>query len=236
MKDYISVSSILTFLGAVWVGLFSWWYSSEDQRRKRDLMVLVGAGVAALGGFWGSVQQSDYERELRRKSDEIAQLNRTMISHVTGGDSYCYIKAGSNQMDARRLMVFSVWQVGEYPCFDVAVQIKDVDEFSRLVEIGKATRLRDLTPAMPLVRVGTVLAAIAPVVRELDLQGHERRRFGFVISLRNGWVFQKLLLRKSGDEWKRASHIEINLAGKERRVVEEIDVDFPRATSGQVEW
>lgn len=66
------------------------------------ILVLIGAVLSAVGGFWAASRQqraaiaaaeqrSEFERELRAKSDEIAALNRQIASSVTGGDSYPYV-------------------------------------------------------------------------------------------------------------------------------------------------
>lgn len=54
-------------------------------------LMLIAAILGAIGALWASRQQAQFERELRLKSEEIAQLNKKTLDAVTGGDSFCYL-------------------------------------------------------------------------------------------------------------------------------------------------
>jgi len=73
-----------------------WAFAYENQSVGLPaIVVLVGVLITAIGAFLSSSERTDFERELRKKSDEIAALNRQIAASVTGGDSFCYVQFGS---------------------------------------------------------------------------------------------------------------------------------------------
>ena len=55
------------------------------------LVVFVGAVVVALGGFWASWRQSNFNMEIREKNEQIARLQYENASMITGGDSFALV-------------------------------------------------------------------------------------------------------------------------------------------------
>jgi hypothetical protein len=55
-------------------------------------LIFLGVLISAVGAFWAAIQQTDFERELRARSDRIAELSQDALHSVTGGDSFCYIQ------------------------------------------------------------------------------------------------------------------------------------------------
>ncbi|MHC4277591.1 MAG: hypothetical protein ACYSWY_08925 [Planctomycetota bacterium] len=88
------------------------------------MFILIGAFIAAAGAFWASLEQAKFERVLRTKSDEIAQLNTKIASAVTGGDSFCYLDLAIGDGTTNTPALMLVHQ-GEYPVYDVSVRIVD---------------------------------------------------------------------------------------------------------------
>ena len=96
--------SAYVFLALRWVGVGAvaiavpslWAFAYENQSVGLPaIVVLVGVLITAIGAFLSSSERTDFERELRKKSDEIAALNRQIAASVTGGDSFCYVQFGS---------------------------------------------------------------------------------------------------------------------------------------------
>ena len=229
MGNGLSWSALVILLGALLAAVGAWWPEAQQHRLKRRLFGLLGAILVAGGVFWSSIERASYEHR-------ISELSQEIMSQTTGGESYCYVKAGPVDLNPKRFWVLSVWHVGEYPCFDVTIQIKDVDQFKQATRSGKAKSLRDIA-SIPTVNIGTIPPkSIVPIFKELDLSGFDRRRFSFVISLRNGWAFQKLQLRKIKGTWKRAIEVRVKLTRKPLQVFEEVDPEFPRSAAGKVDW
>lgn len=187
MKDILNWPAWLILFGSVLAAGVGWWFRSQRQKRKREALVFLGAVLAITGGFWASSQQESYERR-------IAELNNTILSQITGGDSYCYVKAGSLDLNPQRFWVLSVWQVWKEPCYDVTIQIKDVDKFRGVMKGHSEKSPQEVFAAFPYIQIGTVPPKfLAPVFRQLDLQEYDKRHFSFSVSFRNGWVFKNLL-------------------------------------------
>ncbi len=92
------------------------------------IVTLVGAIIAASGVFWSAYRQVETSRQLREKTQEIADLNQTLnikstetLNQLTGGDSFVYfepLKRGG------RLALF-LRQAGNYPSFDVTLRLHE---------------------------------------------------------------------------------------------------------------
>jgi hypothetical protein len=63
------------------------------------MVVFAGAVIVAIGGFWASYRQSNFNRDIRQKNEEIAQLQRENADAITGGDNYCFFTAERNTDD-----------------------------------------------------------------------------------------------------------------------------------------
>ena len=81
------------------------------------ILVFIGAIIAAVGALWTSLQQAQFERELRAKSDEIAELNRTIVASVTGGNSFCYLAFALGDGTTNSFPLMLVHE-GDYPIYD----------------------------------------------------------------------------------------------------------------------
>jgi hypothetical protein len=54
-----------------------WVFAQENQYLGVPaIVVLFGALISAVGALWSSGERTEFERELRKSSDEIARLNR----------------------------------------------------------------------------------------------------------------------------------------------------------------
>ena len=52
------------------------------------IFIVAGAFLAAFGGFWQAVRQSQFNAELRQKNDKIIELQHQSAGAITGGDSF----------------------------------------------------------------------------------------------------------------------------------------------------
>jgi hypothetical protein len=51
-------------------------------------LMLLGALFSTVGAIWASQRQAASEAELRKKSEEITELNKQTAASVIGGDSF----------------------------------------------------------------------------------------------------------------------------------------------------
>jgi hypothetical protein len=201
------------------------------------VLVFLGAVLAAVGVFLESTELRRLNQELANKSAEISELNQKIASFVTGGRSFCYVVMRYDGGDPDHLYL-SLMHTGDFAVFDVTVQLVDVDQRLALASSRPGHDVEAMMTAMEAIPIGTVPPGeIENIFRKLNVAGRDSRRFSVMIQARNGWVEQKLALRKVGQEWKSAiSAIPKFSSGEETGKVEIIDKAFPRTSSGEVAW
>src|SRR5258708_39917263 len=121
------------------------------------LLVFGGAVLVALGGFWSSWRQSNFNNTLAEKNNEIAQLKLESANAITGGNSFAYmvLQVPDPKTGSAAIPIF-VHQ-GKYPLYDLQARIVDLDEHTRLTEqreftaattalLGTSLQVGNLTP------------------------------------------------------------------------------------------
>jgi len=97
------------------------------------VLVLIGGVLSAVGAFVATMRQNQekaqsatqraqFEKGLREKSDEIAELNKQIAAQVTGGDSYCTLFVSAPGKDSNQSGIILISH-GQYPVYDVSVKI-----------------------------------------------------------------------------------------------------------------
>lgn len=84
MWDFIGGPAFAVLIGSLLVAWANFWFRSPRKKRKRELLIFLGATVSIVGAFWASVQQAAQERR-------IAELNEHIASSITGGNSFAYM-------------------------------------------------------------------------------------------------------------------------------------------------
>ena len=198
------------------------------------MFILIGAFIAAAGAFWASLEQAQFERVLRTKSDEIAQLNTKIASAVTGGDSFCYLDLAIGDGTTNTPALMLVHQ-GEYPVYDVSVRIVDLQKFN---VVKKSLTLETMAETQTVLPVGNVSPRQAPVLGKCTLPNTQQQSFNVFISARNGFVTQLIRLQRIKGFWKSATKVTRKIYEENKSVVllEKVDPEFPRDNTGQVQW
>lgn len=78
-----------------------------------------------------SVESSfiNVEHRLEKLTDSLERNVRTMVGHINGGDSFCYLMPnGENEHRSAR---FVLRHCGEFPLFNLQVRIVDIDSLRR---------------------------------------------------------------------------------------------------------
>ncbi len=215
------------------------------------VLVLLGGILSAVGAFVATMRQNqekaqsasqraEFEKDLRQKSEEIAELNKQIAANVTGGDSYCYlfVSQPGEKSNSSGLILMNE---GKYPVYDISVKIDDVEH---LVEIAKNELMNSeeatswtqttalLSRASKVFRPGNLGPNQATELGELQLPTGDKQSYNIYIIARNSYVVQTIRFRRINGTWKRAEKIQVN--GKVLR--ETIQPDFPLNEKGQVQW
>jgi hypothetical protein len=188
-------------------------------------LIFLGVLISAVGAFWAAVQQNSFERELRVRSDKIAELSQNALHSVTGGDSFCYIHFMDIAPGVGKIIVV---HNGSYPIYDVEARIVDLDKFATAQtseeEIGAL--------AGENIHVGNLTRGFSRAITawKETIPGQLRLNVFFVA--RNGSYTQNY--RRVRVEDGCAIAIRVNHNGE--YVLEEVSEKYPRNESGEVEW
>ena len=149
--------------------------------------MFVGAVIVALGAFWASYRQSNFNIEIRAKNEEIARLQHENASAIIGGDSFAWIAfqifaadgsaVNAHAMPSELLLVPNVVHQGKYPLYDVSVRFANV------------AKPFDANEAMKSYPVGNLIPGLA-VSGALRFPHHGRDlNFNVFFTARNGtWI------------------------------------------------
>jgi hypothetical protein len=195
-------------------------------------LVMTGAVLAALGAFWASAQKAQFEHELRLKSEELAELSKTTLAAVTGGDSFCYIAVSQPSPGTSRALAMVI-HTGEHPLYDVSARLVDLDKFDGLKGQGTYT-YEALNSTQTLIQLGTLIPKHAGELGRWDLNAFPLRGMNIFFTARNGGFTECLRVRRVGDSWAQA--ILVTREGGGTTLFEQVDAAFPREPDGKVDW
>jgi hypothetical protein len=196
--------------------------------------------------------------DLLTKSGKIEQLNDFILSSITGGDSYCYVRSS---LDMSGFVNFSLEHIGKFPLHNVGVVIHDLAKRSELAKVvglpvqGSLTRVqldelqkeRDLIgESLSLLEKDVIFrhnwpsfppgSIIIPFFRTKLPVNNEEQQYLVKISASNGTTTQPIRLRKIKGEWKTSTRVQKydNLKLKFMELRSEIDPDVPlKAYAGE---
>lgn len=198
-------------------------------------ILIVGGGLlAASGGFWQAVRQSNFNSELRQKNDKIIELQQQSAGAITGGDSFAemVIQVPDIATGALALPMFA--HHGKFPLQDVTARIVDVGEYQRL----KAAE-NPVAAAMALRGVDVNVGSLTPGFARgtaVTLQHPSGRDFNYYVFFvaRNGAWTQQLRMKWIGNGWGVATRITGLSKGEE--LYRNVTTNYPLGPNGDVEW
>lgn len=159
--------------------------------------------------------------------DRLKDSTDKMISHITGGSSFCYIKSaspgGSIVIDVQ----------GEYCIYDLKIRIVDVEAFL-------------LNPQNPstyetFINIGEIAPGFERILSDRIQKGTSQntmRRYNVFMFARNGYFQQRLRFAQNNENYSFATKVVkvdsgANLLGE---LYEYVSHDFPRNEHGMVNW
>ncbi len=224
LRKHASASAVVTFSGAV-VGVIG------GVLELPTIVIVSGGLIAAGGALWSTIEREQFEHELRLKSDEIADLNRKIAASVTGGDSFCFLTLGTwdNVPDRALLMVN---HQGEYPLYDVAIRMVDVQRYQREVAAGQVGLSRQSETSFS---IGNLSPNSSQVLGNWPLPSTDEQGYNVFFNARNGFFTQEIRMRRVNGLWKQAMRVTKTETGNPL-LYEQIDPEFPRDEQGQVKW
>jgi cell division protein FtsL len=216
------------------------------------LLIFLGAILSAIGTIYATIKQNqeklqsatqkaEFERELRLKTEEIAELNKNIAETLTGGNSYCYLLITYPQF-RRDVANLTLMHEGKYPLYDVQIKIDDVEEKIRIMKeewengkFGQRTLADSETvfaQASKVFKIGNFGPNQVMNVTQITLPSVETKGYNIDITARNGYIAQTIRFRNFNGQWKLAEKLVVH--GKVFK--EEIPIEFPRDRNGNFAW
>ncbi|TKB70683.1 MAG: hypothetical protein E8D52_00900 [Nitrospira sp.] len=220
MWDFIGGPAFAVLIGSLLVAWATFWFRSPRKKRKRELLIFLGATVSIVAAFLASAQQAAQERR-------IAELNEHIASSITGGNSFAYITV-LLQFNPPRLILL---HQGEYPLYDVTVRIVDLEKTKQ-----KGYSISDLENEVQF-SIGNLAPHQSQVLKPISLS-NDSLRWNIFFSARNQFFTELLRMRRIDNQWKTALKV-INLpveGEQSKTLLEKIDPGFPLEKSGHVDW
>jgi hypothetical protein len=184
------------------------------------ILIFVGALIVAIGGFWASFRQSNFNAELRQKNEEIARLQSENTGFITGGDSFPELivaHATAREPDKFRILVRNH---GRFPLYDVQVRFVDLGavEKSIVLSVGNI-------PPDAMTETNYIIT-------------HERGEdinYNVFFFTRNGPWTQNMRMKFVDNEEARASRV-FRGTQTDKEVWREVSKNFPLESTGEVKW
>jgi len=207
---------------AVAVGTFgSQFCSSLIEKQRHEAIVSKDEKIISL------------QEALQVKTEEIKALSDRTNASVTGGDSFCYISfALSDDSNQARLVAMSH---GNYPVYDAAVRIVDLEKFENAGSKEKIS-FEELTREDINIPIGNMAPSAASLLNKIDLGSSNEKKYNVFISARNGFFSELIRLRRVDGRWRIAIRVVKDNNNKESVLFEQVDEKFPRLENGAVDW
>ena len=165
---------------------------------------------------------TDLQHQLLKSTETIAELSRTNIHTVTGGDSFCYF-----MMSPPNGFLTAVQQ-GAYPLRDVTARMVDVEVFMKAVPTGNL-----LNAGTTNLEVGDLSVGSARILGNFPVGDGDKHDFNIFFNGLNGFWTQLLRLRRVNGKWEFA----IQVTGPTKKEpFENVSAGYPRNAAGKIDW
>lgn len=198
------------------------------------LLIVCGGLLAACGGFWQAVRQSQFNFELRKKNDEIIRLQQQSAGAITGGDSFAEMFLEFRNSTTGPIAVPHFVHHGRFPLYDVTARIVDLSEYERLTAANNNTAATAALHGMEI-NVGNLTPGFGrtPGVTLPHRYGGDFSYNIFFIARNGAWT-QQLRMKWMGTGWSAATRI--SGLGEEKELFSAVPPDYPLGPDGKVEW
>jgi hypothetical protein len=217
-------------------------YSVHSQAGEWTMKLLITAFGSSLfvaswftGQFFRIKKQAHVDKNLRGIEsrletlvDKLEKRTADLLSHMTGGESFCYLQFGMVDPVKDEARLVAIHQ-GQHPIYDVHARIVDLECFERaLASQGSIS----LTTCETLVSIGNLTPSHASIMQAVRLGVGEVRRFNVFFSARNGDHTLLIRMIKREGQWYSATRV---IRG-DQVLFEQVQDGFPGDLAADQEW
>lgn len=220
------------------------------------ILIFSGVVLSAAGAFWASrrlvsekvqsaQERTKFERELRKRSDEITSLNREIAAYSKGEGSYCYFEP--NVFSSRNAVFPALINIGRNPLYDVQIRIvPNPHERFPPGDNNKVTYelFEEMMRTETRIDAGTLgpsnvtESAYPSLILKWDLPiSEDKRAYNMFFSARNDHFTQYLRFWRVNGRWFVALKVLRQLGSEEGTVLKEfVQPGYPRNPDGSIDW
>jgi hypothetical protein len=198
------------------------------------IFIVAGAVLAACGGFWQAVRQSNFNSELRQKNDQIIELQQQSAGAITGGDSFAEMVLEVPDVTTGAVAMPTFAHHGKFPLYDVTARIVDLGEYRRL-EAAKNFLAATTALQGTEVSVGSLTPGFSrgPMAALQHPSGRDFSYNVFFVARNGAWI-QQLRMKWIGNGWSEATRISGLSEGKE--LYQKVTPGYQLGPNSEVEW
>lgn len=225
--------TLVVFIG----GIIAAWSSFRTGKGEAGrLGILIGTVIGLTGVVLGDFQRQRFERLLSAKSNQLVEAYTKVVPSITGGDGFCYLNTKSVVGKSENLRKLMIHNTGDYPVYDIHVEIFDKDKYTELAKRMSGVDAR-LESGINMT-LGNAPPHSSMIVPEdwVMPEGLGVKSYTITISARNGIVTQELTLRKVNGEWREATRVTREKEGQKIVLLEDAHPQFPRDQLGKPLW
>jgi len=200
---------------------------AESQRELRK----KSDEIAALNREIASAQV-----ELRKKSDDVAKMSKKIAASVTGGDSFCYIRPilFKSNMPSNLLILHK----GKYPMQQIQVRIVDIMNFDKHIKLDSngnkyfdSTELYEYTFHIPFLHANKGF-----YYGNIPLPETDEAKYNVFFTTAYGDFVEEIRAKKVHNDWKIALRVKTDNHFDDKVLYEEVDKGYPASGNSQVDW
>lgn len=220
LKGFISLF-VPTFFLCSWV--FSQYYRISKQNRVENNFEKIETRTNEI--------IAKIEHSLNSTQNTFKESTVEIINNLTGGDSVAFLRPvisslRNNECETR------VQHCGKYFAFDVKGYIID---FAQIGELAGKEVPRNFNKTFQAFKLGDLLPGFTtdgPTIR-VDTNSN-KIHLNVFYTARNGSYIQFIRMEKVNQQWKLATQVKFR--DREEIIFERIDLDFPKNSSGTIDW
>lgn len=237
IKQLAKEFAIPLSLAALWSTFVASRAADWDAKIANFGVAFTGSWVffAMLTGSWFRVRKQQrvdgtLQAIASRAEEVLVQLEErtnAIVSHVTGGESVCYLFPLA--IDPTRPLLL---HEGEYPVYDIKARITDLQRLAALNRDNAVTS-HDIFFGDHTFEVDLMTPKIGrPAPVELNIGDRTAIDYLIFYNARNGIFHQALHLRKVHEAWVSA----IRVTKDDKEIYTHVSKGFPGSVDGSVNW